>query len=66
VRGRQYHVNETRKYPHGKRMIDMNVIRSYMMLSTPSQVDVAKSLQMDVEALNSVVMRMSDLLCKLF
>ena len=64
MRGRQYHVNETRKYPHGKRMIDMNVIRSYMMLSTPSQVDVAKSLQM--EALNSVVMRMSDLLCKLF
>ena len=58
MRGRQYHVNETRKYPHGKRMIDMNVIRSYMMLSTPSQVDV--------EALNSVVMRMSDLLCKLF
>ena len=66
MRGRQYHVNETRKYTQGKRMIDMNVIRSYMLLSTPSQVDVAKSLQMDVEALNSVVMRMSDLLCKLF
>ena len=47
-------------------MIDMNVIRSYLMLSTPSQADVAKSLQMDVEALNAVVMRMNDLLYKLF
>lgn len=44
---RQYHVEGVRKYPHGKKMIDMGIIRKYLMLPTPTQTDVARSLQIE-------------------
>ena len=63
---RQYHVEGVRKYPHGKKMIDMGIIRKYLMLPTPTQTDVARSLQIDPTELNRIVTRIDKVLYELF
>ena len=62
---RQYHVEGVRKYPHGKKMIDMGIIRKYLMLPTPAQTDVARSLQIEPNELNRIVTRIDKVLYEL-
>ena len=62
---RQYHVEGVRKYPHGKKMIDMGIIRKYLMIPTPTQTDVARSLQIEPNELNRIVTRIDKVLYEL-
>lgn len=47
-------------------MIDMGIIRKYLMLPTPTQTDVARSLQIDPTELNRIVTRIDKVLYELF
>ena len=62
---RQYHIEGVRKYPHGKKMIDMGIIRKYLMLPTPTQTDVARTLQIEPEELNRIVTRIEKVIYEL-
>lgn len=63
---RKYVSDGMMKYPRRKGVLDMGIIRKYLMLSTQEQEDIAKSLDLETKEITEVISRTDKLLYKMF
>ena len=63
---RKYISDGMMKYPRRKGVLDMGVIRKYLMLSTQEQEDIAKSLDLETKEITDVIYRTDKLLYNMF
>ena len=64
--GRTYAPDGPLRYPREKKVLDMGVIRRYLLLSSPEQTEIADCIHRTTNEVLNVVRRMDAMLFKLF
>ena len=66
MKERKYAPEGPLRYPREKKVLDMGVIRRYLLLSSPEQTEIADCIHRTASEVLSVVRRIDSMLFKLF